>query len=130
MSFSDMLSVAQDCVKHPNRRAVWSPELKKYVCPDQFAEQEIKLDYNSRTHPPISPQFKLVFLTAAGGTLLFALLCVVLTISTGGQMPGALEKLVNGFFDLVKIGFGAVVGLLGGQQLQGDKQIPNQINQL
>jgi hypothetical protein len=66
----------------------------------------------------ISPQFKLVFLTAACGTLLFAVLCVVLTILAKKELPGVEEKLVNGFFDLAKIGFGAVVGLLGGQRMQ------------
>jgi len=31
---------------------------------------------------------------------------------------------ILGFFDLAKIGFGAVVGLLGGKKLQGTGEIP------
>jgi len=32
-------------------------------------------------------------------------------------MPAPLDKLIQGLFDLAKIGFGAVVGLLGAQSL-------------
>ena len=74
-------------------------------------------------HPPISPQFKLVFLTAAGGTLLFALLCVVLTFAAGKEPPQLFEKVILSLFDLVKIGFGAVVGLLGGKMFQKDQEL-------
>jgi hypothetical protein len=70
-------------------------------------------------HPPISAAFKLVFLTAAGGTLLFALLCVVVTLAAGKEPHPLVERLVSGFFDLAKIGFGAVAGMLGGQSLKG-----------
>jgi len=69
--------------------------------------------------PPINPVFKLVFLTATLGTLLFVAICVTVTLFAGRDMPGPVEKLVTGLFDLAKIGFGAIVGLLGGQALKG-----------
>ena len=68
---SDMATIAAECIKHPNRRAVWSEQLEKYVCPDTDEGQTVTLDHESRTHPPLTSQFKLVFGTAAGGTLLF-----------------------------------------------------------
>jgi hypothetical protein len=67
---------------------------------------------------PINPQFKLVFLTAVIGTLLFIVLCLVLSLLAGKQPPPLFEKVIMGFFDLAKIGFGAVAGLLGGKKLQ------------
>lgn len=73
-------------------------------------------------HPPISPQFKLVFVTAAAGTLLFVVLCLVLSLVAGREPPPLFEKLIMGFFDLAKIGFGAIVGLLGGKRLQGTEE--------
>jgi hypothetical protein len=60
----------------------------------------------------------LVFLTSAGGTLLFVLICVVTTIAAGQNMPDPLHELIRGIMDLAKIGFGAVVGLLGGQSMR------------
>jgi hypothetical protein len=72
-------------------------------------------------HPPINPQFKLVFLTAMGGTVLFIVLCLILSLIAGRQPPPLFEKIILGFFDMAKIGFGAVVGLLGGKKLQGEE---------
>jgi len=66
----------------------------------------------------------LVFLTAAIGTLFFVVLCLVLTLIAGKEPPPLFEKVILGFFDLAKIGFGAVVGLLGGKKLQGTGEIP------
>ena len=66
-----------------------------------------------------SPAFKLVFLTAAIGTLLFVLICVTTTLLAGKEPPPLTEKITMALFDLAKIGFGSVVGLLGGQALKG-----------
>jgi len=55
----------------------------------------------------VNPQFKLVFLTATGGTLFFVLLCLAITIIAGRDPPPFWEKLAMSFFDLGKIGFGA-----------------------
>ena len=129
---SEMISIASDCLKQPTRRSVWSPQLGRYVCPDSadgknafLAVQSVPLSDKMRReavkHPPINPQFKLVFLTAAGGTFLFAILCVTLTFLIGKEPHPLFEKVVIGMFDLVKIGFGAVVGLLGGKQMQGSR---------
>ncbi len=116
----DMGIIAAECIKHPDRRAVWSQELEKYVCPDTDEGQTVTLDRESRAHPPLSPQFKLVFGTAAGGTLLFVLLCIVLTLASGKEPPSLMTELIRGLFSLAQIGFGAIVGLLGGKRLNSD----------
>jgi len=116
----DMATIAAECIKHPDRRAVWSQQLGKYVCPDTDEGWTVTLDHASRTHPPLSAQFKLVFGTAAGGTLLFVLLCVVLTLASGKEPPSLMTELIRGLFSLAQIGFGAVVGLLGGKRLNSD----------
>jgi hypothetical protein len=77
-------------------------------------------------HPPINPQFKLVFLTAAIGTLLFLALCVTVTLVAGKDPPPLMDKFVTTVLDLVKIGFGAIVGLLGGKVLQGEPTTSSQ----
>jgi hypothetical protein len=122
----DMATIAAECVRHPRGPSVWAPELDKYVCPNSRGEaeglgQEIseqKRGDSYRVEPGLSSQFKLVFLTAAAGTLLFVLICVVLTMIGGREPPNLLERLVMGLFDLSKIGFGAIVGLLGEKSLE------------
>lgn len=116
----DMAVIAAECIKHPDRRAVWSPHLEKYVCPDTDEGRTVPLDHESRTHPPLSSQFKLVFGAATGGTLLFVLLCVVLTFAAGKEPPSLMTELIRGLFSLAQIGFGAVVGLLGGKRLNSN----------
>jgi len=119
----DAIKIAQECVRTPRKVSVWSNELNRYVCRDDpefrqaVAAQALA---KNNVHPPLSPAFKLVFLTAAGGTLLFVLMCFGVHLLTGGVMPSATEKLVEGMLDMAKIGFGAVVGLLGGQTLRNE----------
>ena len=113
----EMATTAIECINNPGRRAVWSPQLNKYVCPESDEGKGISIDQESTIHPPISPQFKLVFMTAAAGTLIFISLCVLLTLITG-KNPGLMEEIIRGLYSLAQIGFGAVVGLLGGQRLQ------------
>jgi len=43
-------------------------------------------------------------------------------------MPAPVEKLVTGLFDLAKIGFGAVAGLLGGKVLEADGRSKSRTN--
>ena len=115
----DMAVIATECIRNPDRRAIWSPELRKYVCPDTEEGQGVRLDPASRSNPPINPQFKLVFVTAAGGTLLFISLCIVLTLAAGASPPDLMTEVIRGLFSLTQIGFGAVIGLLGGKRLGG-----------
>ncbi|SRR6266436_1586163 len=121
----EMMGVATECLNRPGTVSVWSNELGKYVCVEDLRYKEMVAKQQTEPpgdHLPINPAFKLVFLAAAGGTLLFVLICVAVTIIAGRDMPPLLEKLVTGMFDLAKIGFGAVVGLLGSRSLLGDSQ--------
>jgi hypothetical protein len=128
--FEIMTAIARECLKHPGSKSVWSPQLKGYVCAASEEGKKLAAEAESDqqkagtppARPTINPQFKLVFLTAAGGTLLFVVLCLVLTLIAGKTPPPLFEKVVMGFFDLAKIGFGAVVGLLGGKTLGANKQ--------
>jgi hypothetical protein len=120
----DMGRILKECIKSPGRTSIWSPQLNKYVCTDTDEGKlaiALAVEANSKaTHPPIDPKFKLIFVTAAVGTLLFVLLCVTLTIVVGREPPPLYEKVIMSLLDLAKIGFGAAVGLLGGKSLQGE----------
>lgn len=69
---------------------------------------------------PLSAHSKLIFLTAAGGTLLFVFICLGMALAAGKEPPPLFERIIMSFFDLAKIGFGAVVGLLGGRTLHAE----------
>jgi hypothetical protein len=125
--------VAAECFKHPTRSSVWLPAEGRYVCPESdealkhaegLAAQQANRVRPRSTQVPrrLNPEFKLVFLTAAGGTGLFTILCIALSIYVGKDPPPLLEKLISNMFDLVKIGFGAVVGLLGAKSLQAREE--------
>ena len=116
-----MAKVATECARTPGRTSLWSERLGRYVCSRDPAFEGVIAEQADAppAHPPIGPSFKLVFLTAAGGTALFVIVCVITTLLAGRDPPPLTEKLVTGFFDLAKIGFGAVVGMLGGQSLKG-----------
>ncbi len=118
----EMVAVAAECARTPGRVSIWSERLGKYVCSRDPEFQQTIAEQSSTTtaaRVPISPAFKLVFLTSAGGTLLFVIICVATTLLAGKEPPPLLEKTVASLFDLAKIGFGAVVGLLGAQTLKG-----------
>jgi hypothetical protein len=126
----EMTNIAAECLKNPGRKSVWSPQQGKYICPESgkhkravVAHQDLSADERTE-HPPISPQFKLIFVTAASGTLLFVLLCFGCSFVAGKEPHPLLEKLIMGFFDLAKIGFGAIVGLLGGRTLVSPRSRP------
>jgi hypothetical protein len=124
---SEMANVAAQCLKHPTTRSLWVPELARFVCPESKEGERILAsmpsDRMSRVVQSagasrLDPQFKLVFNGAAVGTLAFVLICVGLHLYTDGSPPPALAKLIDGLLDMAKIGFGAVVGLLGSRALQ------------
>lgn len=121
-----MTQIAAACFHHLTRQSDWVPELGKYVLPDSKETQTYKfgnlinLQISSGTYSKqsLDPRFKLVFVTATVGTILFALACVLLTFLVGKEPPPLFEKVIMGLFDLAKIGFGAVVGLLGSKGLE------------
>jgi hypothetical protein len=122
-----MAQIAAECFRRPGELSLWSPKLGRYVCPDEAkviaAETSPKAFPEVAKHPPVNPQFKLVFLTSVIGTFIFAVLCLVLAFAVGKEPPPLFEKVIMGLFDLAKIGFGAVVGLLGGKKLQGEVSV-------
>lgn len=123
----EMINIAAECLKNPGKKLVWSSEQQKYICPERVKHtraavvQQAASAAATAEHPALSQQFTLIFSTAAGGTLLFVLLCFGCSFAAGKQPPPLLEKLIMGFFDLAKIGFGTIVGLLGGGWLAGDR---------
>ena len=129
----EMAQVAVECLKHPDRPSIWLPAEGRYVCPDteearQYAQQLAAIQRQQaqvdRSPPPrrLNPEFKLVFIASLGGTMLFTLLCIALTMYVGKEPQPTVERLVTGMFDLVKIGFGAVVGMLGAKSIQGKEE--------
>jgi hypothetical protein len=117
-------AIAAECFRRPGYTSVWSTSAGKYVCSKEPEYREAVRQQSRASLPPINPAFKLVFVTAAGGTLLFALICLGIHALFGEQMPKATEKLADGFFSMVQIGFGAIVGLLGGKVLHGNVEAP------
>ncbi|MBZ9600487.1 hypothetical protein [Phyllobacterium chamaecytisi] len=118
----EMAAVVKQCIKSPSRLSIWSETLGKYVCTDdpEFSVALTDLaNGKSTNHPPINSTFKLVFLTAAAGTVLFTAICVTVHLVQGDQMPDTMEKMLSSMLDMAKIGFGAIVGLLGGQAMRG-----------
>src|SRR5262245_9645731 len=104
----EMANVVKECLTHPGRVSVWVPELDRYVFPESEEGRKALASVRrpataspreTPDQPRIDPQFKLVFLTAAIGTLLFVAVCVTLTWLRGADMPSPLEKLVTGLFD-------------------------------
>jgi hypothetical protein len=119
----DMAAMAAECIRTPGRTSIWSPELDKYVCPDseegkallQSADPPILREDSQ--HPTLKSQFKLVFVTSVALTVFFLLICVTLTLIAGKEPPTLHQQVVTRLLDIVQIGAGAVVGLLGGKRL-------------
>ena len=101
----DMALMAAECLDHRRRRSVWIPSLRIYVRPDSeealaeaesVAKQEREHGSPAKVNPALNPQFKLVFFTAAFGTMGFVVLCVVLTFLASKEPPPLFEKADHG----------------------------------
>lgn len=118
---STMGKAGAECVKNPGRPSFWIAAERRYICPDGDEARPPATGQIDHAAVPasgrIDPKFKLVFLTAAGGTLLFTLTCVALQLATKGELPPAQKELSDSILTMAKIGFGAIVGLLGGKVL-------------
>jgi hypothetical protein len=113
--------VATECIRRPGQPSLWLEAEGRYVCPDEgkaYAQAERSHEKaDTAPSPRLDPKFKLVFLTATGGTVLFTLICVALHLATTGEPPPARKEFIEGMLTMAKIGFGAIVGLLGGKVL-------------
>lgn len=120
----DMAQIASECIKRPRGTSVWSPDLNRYFCPESedgealLARAQPPVLQEEPERPTLGKEFKIVFVSTVTLTVLFLALCVVLTLLAGKEPPPLYEKLVTGLFDLVKIGAGTFLGLLGGKRLQ------------
>ena len=118
----EMITDAIECLKTLGQTSVWSNRLGRYVCRDDrtFAQAvaERRKDDRPPDRPPLSAAFKLVFVTAAGGTLLFVLICVGTRLAMGAKIDSSTDEMLKALMDLVKIGFGTICGLLGGRALK------------
>jgi len=114
-----MAAAAVECARTPGRFSVWSERLGKYVCSADPGFDEAMAE-RSAARAPIGSAFKLVFLTAAGGTLLFTAICVGTSLYVGKDMASytGLPETIKVLITMAQIGFGTVAGLLGGQTLK------------
>ena len=114
-----------ECIKRPGYTSVWSRKMGKYVC-KRDAEYNDALQNQTpdvlEAHPPITDVWKWAFIAAVSGTVFFTLICVGLNLWHRGEPPSATIKLIDGFFGMANLAFGAIVGLLGGQRLSASKR--------
>lgn len=68
-----------------------------------------------RAGDPITPHFNQVFYTTAGLTALC--LIISLGLASLGKETEASREVISGCLTMAKIGFGAIVGLIGGKAL-------------
>ena len=112
-----MSGVARECFRRPRVTSLLASSESRYVCPEEaeeFARAE-NLQGERRAAHRIDPKFKMVFLATVGGTLLFTCICVALRLGAGSSLSSADDELFGVMLTMVKIGFGAIVGLLGGE---------------
>ena len=98
MGLLAMALSAGECARTPGTISVWPERLGRYVCDGdpQFASALAeRTSASDATHPTINPVFKLVFLTVAGGTAFFTLLCLGIALLMGKSVPSLPEEIVK-----------------------------------
>jgi len=114
-----LTNIATECMASPQIASVWSSNLERYVCEHSDEGRTITRRRQEQA-PMISRTFKLIFMWTFVGTLFFVVLCIVLSLAAGREPPPLFEKLILATFDLAKIGFGAIAGLLGAKYIDGE----------
>jgi hypothetical protein len=122
----EMTDIAAECFKHPGRKSVWSPRLQKYICPDSEEAAEVSITttppQETAKHPPINQEFKLVFVTAAVGTLIFVVLCLTMTLLAGREPHPLYEKVIIGRLRSRKDRVRSSRGTFGRQEASGGER--------
>jgi hypothetical protein len=119
-----MAGIAKECARRPRGYSVWSASHGRYLCDkdSEFKERSSpEVPSPDARHPSISSLFKLVFWTSVLGTAFFFVVCVLIHLATSGIMPPATQKLADGALSMAQVGFGAIVGLLGGLGAQAER---------
>ena len=128
---TEMVNVAVECVQHPKRASVWAPELGRHICSDSeesktslAEEQRIAVSHPARKrvqeHSRIDPSVRACACDRCSRHItIHPPLCSTNMVQRGRYAYGSREA-GNGLFDIARIGFDAVVGLLGGKVLQGE----------
>lgn len=119
---SEMLNVAAECARHPLRDSVYSPRLNRFICADTEEGRRVEDDHllAARLQPP----FKLVFLTVAIGTLVFAGLCVGAALAAGRETSPLFEEIIRALMWFVQLGVGTILGLLGARAFSRGAPLP------
>lgn len=115
-----MASAATECLTRPGQPSFWIESEGRYICLKELegrSAPEVEVPAAVSDKDRLDPKFKLVFGASVVGTLLFTSICVALHLATTGEPPPLREKLIENFFTMANIGFGAIVGLLGGKTL-------------
>lgn len=115
-----MAGVATECLTRPGQPSFWIESEGRYICLRELEDRsgpEGGVPTAASETDRLDPKFKLVFWASVVGTLLFTSICVALHLATTGEPPPLREKLIENFFTMANVGFGAIVGLLGGKAL-------------
>lgn len=120
---NDVAAIIAACAENPGKRSVWDGELNKFVCEDNPRFKLAVSNQPVNSIQPISPEFKLVFITAFAGSIIFVIVCVTTTLLAGKDMPPLGVEIIKGLMDMAKVGFGAIVGLLGTKILERNQSL-------
>jgi hypothetical protein len=116
-----MVETALECARTPGYTSVWSPNLRRYICerdPEYKSAKSAQSISGDKTHHSIGSAFKLVFIITSSITFLCLMLCGFIAVFAFHDKPDLAQDLVRALITFIGTGLGAIVGLLGGQNLR------------